>query len=173
MANSPIKHIDEKGKWINNVIGGIFGAAVEYGSQVAVNIAKNGFNSDAFTKNIDLVDIGVAAIEGAITSGASVAKNVVKKAAITATAEVIKNTIDGGTDGSGKVFGKINDAKSVIKNAAIGLTTDVINKGIVPKGKINGNVTTTSKTKVANALKNAGVDGKKPVQCQKNNSYCQ
>ena len=161
VANSPIKHIDEEGKWINNVIGGIFGAAVEYGSQVAVNVAKNGFNSDAFTKNIDLVDIGVAAIEGAITSGASVAKNVVKKAAITATAEVIKNTIDGGTDGSGKVSGKINDVKSVIKNTAIGLTTDVITKGIVPKGKINGNVTTTSKTKVANALKNAGVDGKK------------
>ena len=161
VANSPIKHIDEEGKWINNVIGGIFGAAVEYGSQVAVNVAKNGFNSDAFTKNIDLVDIGVAAIEGAITSGASVAKNVVKKAAITATAEVIKNTIDGGTDGSGKVSAKINDAKSVIKNTAIGLTTDVITKGIVPKGKINGNVTTTSKTKVANALKNAGVDGKK------------
>ncbi|NLZ74250.1 MAG: RHS repeat-associated core domain-containing protein, partial [Bacteroidales bacterium] len=83
VANNPIKHIDEEGKWITNVIGGIVGAAVEYGSQVAVNVAKNGFNSDTFTKNIDFVDIGVAAVEGAITSGASVAKNVVKKAAVT------------------------------------------------------------------------------------------
>ncbi|GAE82768.1 DUF6443 domain-containing protein [Bacteroides reticulotermitis] len=167
VANNPIKHIDEEGKWITNVIGGLVGAAVEYGSQVAVNVAKNGFNSDAFTKNIDFVDIGVAAVEGAITSGASVAKNVVKKTAVTVVAEVAKNTFDVSTDNNGNLTGKINDAKTVGKNTAIGLTTDVITGGIVPKGKINSNVTTTSNTKVTNTLKSAGVNGKKAHETSK------
>lgn len=64
VENNPISRNDPDGRIWNYVIGGLAGAAVEYGSQVAANIVDQGLSVGAFTQNIDLLDVGVALVEG-------------------------------------------------------------------------------------------------------------
>ncbi|MEM0941989.1 MAG: RHS repeat-associated core domain-containing protein [Bacteroidota bacterium] len=116
VGGNPVKRTDEDGAFWNNVIGGIVGAAVEYGTQVAVNYASSKIGSDAWT-DVDVGDIVVSGVEGAITSGASVAKNLVKKAAIIGASEVIKATLDIKQEG----VTIETDATKIATDAAVGI----------------------------------------------------
>ena len=68
--NNPIKYNDPDGKCPSCIIGLIVGAAVEYGTQVVVNLKDGKSFGDAMT-DVKLVDIGIAAAAGALTGGAS------------------------------------------------------------------------------------------------------
>jgi RHS repeat-associated protein len=68
--NNPISYNDPDGKIWNFIIGGILGAAVEYGTQVSANLISGRPLGDALT-NVDGGSIFVAGVAGAITSGSS------------------------------------------------------------------------------------------------------
>ena len=76
-------------------LGAVVGGLVEYGTQVAVNLAQGQSLSEAAYDNVDFVDVAVATVEGGITAGASVAKNLVKKAVIVGASEIVKAAVDG------------------------------------------------------------------------------
>lgn len=132
VGNNPIKRTDPDGKIWSNIIGAVVGAAVEYGSQVAANVYENGFSSEAFTKNIDVADIAIAAGEGFLTSGTSAVKNVVAKTAIKVGAEIVRNAVD---VKDGEV--STNSVKSTVVNTVIGLAAGKTGDKVpTPKGNI-------------------------------------
>ena len=99
-AGDPVNYVDKKGEFplAANIAGAVVGMATEYVSQAVVNVIVNGFSVDAFTKDIDLIDIGVAGVEGFLTMGSSAIKNATVKtatrAAVSATSAAISNTIN-------------------------------------------------------------------------------
>jgi RHS repeat-associated protein len=134
--NNMVNRTDPDGIFWNYVAGAVAGAAVEYAGQVVTNVIReNGISLNSFTKNIDLADIGVAAIEGAVTSGGSAIKSAGAKFAVAAGSEIAKNIVN-----YKKEEGvKFNDAKTVVKNTAIGLVsmgaTSMLKVGAVTKTK--------------------------------------
>jgi len=157
VENNPISRNDPDGRIWGNIIGAVAGAVVEYGGQVAANVYEKGLSASAFTDNIDVGDIAIAAGEGFLTSGGSLIKNAVVKTTVTVGAEVARNYLDVKTssDGSGKITVKTNDAATTVKNTAIGLTV----------GKV-GDVAPAPKVKVVNvptpkqSVKQARVEAK-------------
>jgi RHS repeat-associated protein len=71
--NNPLRYTDPTGHFVNilagMLIGVVVGAAVSYGRQVITNAAQDGWSADAFTNNIDFVDIGASALVGAGAGG--------------------------------------------------------------------------------------------------------
>jgi len=131
MDNNPIRYNDPEGDCPTCIIGAIIGGATEYAAQVTGNIIKNGgeFTVDAFT-DVDVYDIGVSAVVGAVTQGASA----FTKGAITVAAEVTKATIDVNTTENGVEIQTVIDDKSVT-DAAVDLGAGLVS---LP---INGSVT--------------------------------
>ena len=121
----PIIARDENGEWINYVVGAVLGAAVEYGSQVASNLLSGESLSNALTNNIDVADIAIAAVEGALTSGGSVIKNAAVKTAVSVGAEIVSNAVDVNVSSNG-VDVNVNDTKTVVKETAVGLTVGAV-----------------------------------------------
>ena len=135
VENNPISRNDPDGRIWDKIIGAVAGAAVEYTGQVIANSVRDGgFSVENLYQNIDSGDIGLSAAEGALTSGGSVIKGLVKGAVVVGS-EVVRNTVDITSDGV-----EINSTGNVIKNTAIGLTL----------GKI-GDTAPAPKVKVVNA----------------------
>jgi RHS repeat-associated protein len=150
MDGNPILKNDPNGDcpWC---AGAILGAAVEYGSQVAGNIIKNGgeVNLESFT-DVDVADIVVSGIEGGLTGGGSVitktllkegvkrtittvAKSEAKSLLKTATSEAVQAAVDIKAKNGGKV--EINtDVKDVAVKTAIGVGADKLG-GVVKTPK--------------------------------------
>jgi RHS repeat-associated protein len=116
--NSPISLNDPDGNcpWC---LGAVLGAATEYLVQAGTNLANGDSLGDALWNNVDGADVLIAAGEGALTGGASA----LKKIAITATAEVLKSSIDAFGSGDVDVIGTESSNKTisgVAKDAVIG-----------------------------------------------------
>lgn len=145
-GNNPINRVDKNGKIWSNILGGGFGALVEYGSQVASNIVDNrGVSLQAFTENIDLAGIAIAAGEGALTSGGSAIKSVAAKASIKVVSSIAKNAVHV-TIENGIVIEK--NIKKIAKNTTIDIAGDMVGK-IAPKGKVKIPETSGNKQLVA------------------------
>lgn len=86
---NPNSNSDPSGMIVNNIIGGIVGGFAEYGTQVAANLFEKGLSIDVFT-DVDIADIAVATVEGAITSGGSVVRRTIVKG----TAMAVRNSVD-------------------------------------------------------------------------------
>ena len=99
-AGDPVNYVDKKGEFplAANIAGAVVAMATDYVSQAVANVIVNGFSVDAFTKDIDLIDIGIAGIEGFATMGASAYKTATAKTAarvaISATSAAISNTVN-------------------------------------------------------------------------------
>lgn len=99
-AGDPVNYVDKKGEFplAANIAGAVVAMATDYVSQAVANVIVNGFSIDAFTRDIDLIDIGVAGVEGFLTMGTSAIKNAtvktVTRAAVSATSAAISNTIN-------------------------------------------------------------------------------
>ena len=164
MDGNPIKNNDPDGDCPTCFLGALVGAAVEYGSQVASNVYDRGFTSEAFT-DVDLADIGIAAVEGFVTSGASAIRSAGTKIAVKVATEVIaevgKNALDAKYNSkTGVVDKSVNDAKTVAINTVIGLTAAKTTEALIPKSLTKGKGPLTEPTKKA-GVKEARVEGKK------------
>lgn len=153
--NNMVNRTDPDGRFWNYVVGAVAGAAVEYGSQVAANFVE-GKGMSSFTENIDVADIGVSALEGAVTSGGSAVRSLVAKTAITVGAEVVRNTFDAKASKEG-VKTSVNGATNVVKNTVIGLTVGAI----TTKAKVNLASSTTANKAVQGARAAAHSEGKR------------
>jgi RHS repeat-associated protein len=163
-ANNPISSRDENGEWINNVIGGLVGAAVEYTTQAAVNFAKGQNWKDALYNNVDFADVGVAGVEGAITSGGSV----IRRVAISAGSEIVKAAVDINSDG----ISIETDVSTVASDAAIGTAFSLggskassalvenSTEGAVKAASSNVKAQAKNLTKANNVVKNGNLNSK-------------
>lgn len=124
VLNNPIKHIDKEGEFplLSNVIGGLVGAATEYGAQVIGNIVSDGLNLNAFT-NVDIADIAIAAGEGFLTSGGSVIKRAATKVIVSVGSEILRNTIDVNVDTENGLSLKIHETEEIAVNSVVGIAT--------------------------------------------------
>ena len=92
---NPVKLKDPDGEFpfVTNIVGAAISMFVEYGGQVVENLAEKGFVMDALT-DVDFLDLGVAAVEGFVTSGTNIAKKAVVKTATEVGASIVSNTVD-------------------------------------------------------------------------------
>ena len=92
---NPVKLVDQDGEFpfVTNIVGTAISMFVEYGGQVVENLAEKGFVMDALT-DVDFLDLGVAAVEGFVTSGTNIAKKAVVKTATEVGASIVSNTVD-------------------------------------------------------------------------------
>ena len=155
--DNPIRYNDPDGRCPTCIVGGIIGAVVEYASQVTANLIEGKTLSESFT-NIDIGDVGISAIEGAITSGGSIVKNIGTKAAVVVGIEVLKNTVDIKSENGKILTPTVNSIQSITKNSIIGLTTTSLTKAI-PNTKFNLLQPNTVKQEVKAARNNATQNG--------------
>lgn len=161
--NNPIQYNDPDGDCPTCVIGGLIGAAVDYGTQVASNYIEG--KENIFTENINLTSIAVAGVEGFVTNGASVAKNVGAKIAIKTAATIINNTVEIKTSKDGLKVKVEKDVVNIAKNSLIDATVDGAAKALTPGAKtVQKQLSKTGFNKgqvaktVKNGLKAANVD---------------
>lgn len=137
MDGNPVKYNDPNGDcpWcITAAIGGLVGAAVEYGGQVAGNTLGGGSLLELKTwTNIDFADVGIAAGEGAIiglTGGLGAAGKLGKTAikVINVSTKITSATSQGLVDvktdvngGSQNVFNGTKSNKDAIADGAMNL----------------------------------------------------
>ncbi|KZS38241.1 hypothetical protein AWE51_19590 [Aquimarina aggregata] len=131
--NSPISLNDPDGNcpWC---LGAVIGAVSEYAVQVTVNLAKGQSLEDAAFNNVDFADVGLAAVEGAVTLGASA----VRRIGVRVATEVVKAAIDVNGSGDTDVIGTEGSNKTVtglVVDTAIGVIGaeggDKLAKGVV------------------------------------------
>ncbi|HVX48601.1 MAG TPA: hypothetical protein VHB48_00535 [Chitinophagaceae bacterium] len=96
MGNDPILHNDPDGDLfgLDNLIGGIIGAVVDYATQVATNYVSG--SDHPWTNHINLTSIGTSFVSGVITDGGSAVK-----AAVKVGAALVNNTVKVETSNKG------------------------------------------------------------------------
>lgn len=144
--NDPIKNNDPDGKIWGNILGGIVGGLTEVASQMITNVL-----SDKPIGEISWGQVGVAALEGAITSGASVIKNAALKTTITVTTKVVAQAAKSSMEyvNEGNSFSTMQDVVNVAKNTAVDLSVG----GAADKaGKVFKNVQRVGLERTANRI---------------------
>ena len=132
MDDNPVLHNDPNGDCPTCVLGGLFAAAVDYGTQVASNYL-NGVDHP-FTNNISLSSIGTSFVAGALTSGGSVFSGTLGKAAVSVGAKVVNNTIQIKTTNDGISVKVDKSPVNIVKNTLIDVAAEKFAK--VGAGKI-------------------------------------
>ncbi len=139
-GNNPVKNIDPDGRWILNAVGAVVNAAIDYGSQVAVNLATG--NGNAFT-DVNVGSILVSAVEGAINPVGGVTKNIAKNVGKAAVKTVAKEMAkEGAKSATGQALDNAikgeNLTNNILESAAIGSVIGTLN--VKP---VNNNAKTT------------------------------
>jgi len=115
VGGNPIRRIDENGEFWNYAFGAVIGGVVEAGAQIAINMAT-GDNFSSAVGKVDLADVGVAMVEGAMTSGGSALKTIARKGVVLAVSEGVKATTDISFDeGLATTGGVVGESKSISK----------------------------------------------------------
>jgi hypothetical protein len=97
---NPVKLKDPDGEFpfVTNIVGTGISTIVEYGSQIIGNCIKNnGLYIGAFT-DVAVFDLGVAFVEGFVTSGTNIAKKAILKTATEVIASGATNAVNISTD---------------------------------------------------------------------------
>lgn len=119
--NNPVTFNDPDGNcpWC---IGAVIGAALEYGTQVTLNVAKGGFTTEAFTSDVDFGKVAISAATGALTGGLSAVK------VIGTTAKVYKGVAMASTAGAGNIVKQQLDGNKTVnaKEFAIDVVGEVL-----------------------------------------------
>jgi RHS repeat-associated protein len=165
VLNNPVKNTDPDGRiaLIDNAIGAVVGAAVDYTCQVVANRIANPEQSwsESLT-DVSVGSIAVSFVAGALSSGLSAAETIsasVVKAGVNKTvANISSKAIVGAVkEGSGQVLDNAIKGKSlgkgVVQNALLGAATkqldvkiDKSNAQTTIKRYGNGNATTSKQT---------------------------
>ncbi len=119
-GGDPVNKGDYDGKFILQAIGAIVGAGTEYVGQVAGNIIDKGVSKEAFT-NVDVLDITIAAAEGALTCGGSAVRRTTTKLAVKVGSSALRNTFDIDT----KEGFKVNSGEKIVIGMTLDCATDL------------------------------------------------
>lgn len=148
--NNPVSFDDPDGRCPGCFIGGILGAAADYGMQVASNYMQGSSGMDAWTKNINVSSIALSAAEGALTQGGSA----VRKLAVKGVVLAANNVVEVKTSNTGKIVTKTEtNAKNVVKNMVVDATVNKATKGMGNKGVKELSKVGVNKGVVAKAVK--------------------
>ena len=87
-SDNPVNTTDPDGK--GPIVGAIIGAAVELGTQLIENYDTGMSIMDNLSENVNWTNVGIAAGEGAVTSGVSALKGLGAKTAVSAVSSAAK-----------------------------------------------------------------------------------
>lgn len=157
--NNPVKNIDPDGRIVANVLGALAGGSIEFASQMLQGKSL---------KDVSWAKVGVSAVEGGLTSGASVGR----KIAVTVGVAIINSSLDGNS-GQDFVSGAVGNCISAVGGKAAGKAASLLKTGI--SNKIVSNIPSTNKmTKMVKAAhpemngKKARTIAKQLIKDQKN-----
>ena len=141
--NDPVNRFDPNGSVVAQLFGAAVGATVELTSQVAINFILGDSLLDSF-KNVDWIDVGVAAAEGAITAGTSAIKSVASRTLV----RVATSTL------GGAVQGKFNyDSQNRLKvNTNEQAAFTAVTGAIVGSANLGGKTVHLQNTKTNNSI---------------------
>ncbi|MEM6321001.1 MAG: RHS repeat-associated core domain-containing protein [Bacteroidota bacterium] len=137
-VSNPIRFNDPDGDCPPWICGAIAGGLLEVGTQLAVNLAKGQSLSES-VRNIDLADVGAAALEGGISGGASVARRLLIKGGAMVVSEAFQNSVDIKISGDRDIIGVGDSKKTVGKvalNTAIGVSAGAIGTTVETVGTV-------------------------------------
>ncbi len=148
-ANNPVKLVDPDGEFpfVTNIVGAAISMFVEYGGQVVENLAEKGFVMDALT-DVDFLDLGVAAVEGFVTSGTNIVKKAVVKTATEVGASIVTNAVDISTDGDVKI--------NAVTEIGVGVITDRVGEIKVLNKKLHSPIPKSANKAVKEARAEKG-----------------
>lgn len=96
--DNPVNTTDQDGE--GPILGAVIGGGTELACQLIENYDTNSSVLDNLSKNVNWTNVGIAAGEGALTSGVSALKGLGAKVAITAVSSAAKNVSDQIKDGA-------------------------------------------------------------------------
>lgn len=111
--NNPVNAVDPDGRWVLNLVSAIGNAALDYGSQVAVNMATGSIFKEALTKDISVGSIVMSGVEGAINPIGATTKNLGKTTLKTIARTTLK---EGASSASGQVIDNVIKGEGVLQN---------------------------------------------------------
>lgn len=114
--DNPVNTTDQDGE--GPISGAVIGGGTELACQLIENYDTNSSVLDNLSKNVNWTNVGIAAGEGALTSGVSAFKGLGAKVAISAVTSAAKNVSDQIKDGA-KSYKDI-DYKDMAKDMALG-----------------------------------------------------
>ena len=114
--DNPVNTTDQDGE--GPILGAVIGGGTELACQLIENYDTNSSVLDNLSKNVNWTNVGIAAGEGALTSGVSAFKGLGAKVAISAVTSAAKNVSDQIKDGA-KSYKDI-DYKDMAKEMALG-----------------------------------------------------
>lgn len=123
VGNNPIKRTDPDGEaWIN-VFGAIANAALDYGSQVATNMASGKGFKEALTHDINVGSIVVSAGEGFLNPIGATTKNIAK----TTVKTVVRNVVSEGAKGAaGQMLDNVIKGENLTKDVGVSTVTSAV-----------------------------------------------
>ncbi len=129
-VDNPILHNDPSGKCPPWICGAIAGGTTEIAYQYLVNI-YNGQGYFEAAENIDMADVTVATIDGAITGGGSAVRRAVIGATKMIVGEVVEASVDIELGGDVDYIGKEGSDKSIgqiTQDTAVGIGSNIVGK---------------------------------------------
>lgn len=130
--DNPVNTTDQDGE--GPILGAVIGGGTELACQLIENYDTNSSVLDNLSKNVNWTNVGIAAGEGALTSGVSAFKGLGAKVAISAVTSAAKNVSDQIKDGA-KSYKDI-DYKGMAKDVVIDSSVTGIS-GKIAKGITN------------------------------------
>lgn len=123
--DNPVNTTDQDGE--GPILGAVIGGGTELACQLIENYDTNSSVLDNLSKNVNWTNVGIAAGEGALTSGVSALKGLGAKVAITAVSSAAKNVSDQIKNGNKNIDSR-QVKKSVIEGAGVTFISGYVSK---------------------------------------------
>ena len=123
--DNPVNTTDQDGE--DPISGAVIGGGTELACQLIENYDTNSSVLDNLSKNVNWTNVGIAAGEGALTSGVSAFKGLGAKVAISAVTSAAKNVSDQIKNGNKNIDSR-QVKKSVIEGAGVTFISGYVSK---------------------------------------------
>lgn len=123
--DNPVNTTDQDGE--GPILGAVIGGGTELACQLIENYDTNSSVLDNLSKNVNWTNVGIAAGEGALTSGVSALKGLGAKVAISAVTSAAKNVSDQIKNGNKNIDSR-QVKKSVIEGAGVTFISGYVSK---------------------------------------------
>lgn len=123
--DNPVNATDQDGE--GPILGAVIGGGTELACQLIENYDTNSSVLDNLSKNVNWTNVGIAAGEGALTSGVSAFKGLGAKVAISAVTSAAKNVSDQIKNGNKNIDSR-QVKKSVIEGAGVTFISGYVSK---------------------------------------------